>query len=89
MVPRITVIRPYIKDKWLFCCKICGDVMIVYVELFFALLFLLIGILIVFNARNIVKNKVVKENENKVVDEMKFIGFAISVISLFVIYYLH
>lgn len=58
------------------------------VELFLCLFILFIAIIVVFNARWIIKNKVKKEVENKVVDYIKVVAFLISVGMLVAIYFI-
>lgn len=59
------------------------------VELFLCLFILFIAIIVIFNARWIIKNKVKKEVENKVVDYIKVVAFLISVGALVAIYFIH
>ena len=58
------------------------------VELFLCLFILFIAIIVVFNARWIIKNKVKKEVENKVVEYIKVVAFLISVGALVAIYFI-
>ena len=58
------------------------------VELFFCLFILFISIIVIFNARWMIKNKVKKEVENKVVDCIKLVSFIISVGALVAIYFI-
>lgn len=58
------------------------------VELFLCLFVLFVAIIVVFNARWIIKNKVKKEVENKVVDYIKVVAFLISVGMLVAIYFI-
>lgn len=58
------------------------------VELFLCLFVLFIAMIVVFNARWIIKNKVKKEVENKVVDYIKVVAFLISVGMLVAIYFI-
>lgn len=58
------------------------------VELFLCLFVLFVAIIVVFNARWIIKNKVKKEVENKVVDYIKVVAFLISVGALVAIYFI-
>lgn len=62
--------------------------MIKDVELFLCLFVLFIAIIIIFNARWIIKNKVKKEVENKIVDYIKVVAFLISVGVLVTIYFI-
>ncbi|MDD3303406.1 MAG: hypothetical protein PHP54_00630 [Clostridia bacterium] len=55
-------------------------------ELLIPLFLLFIAVLVLFNARWILKNKVKKEVENKVVLGVKIGAFLVCVISLVVIY---
>ena len=57
-------------------------------ELFIPLFLLFIAVLVLFNARWIMKNKVKKEVENKVVLGVKIGAFLVAVISLVIIYYI-
>lgn len=57
-------------------------------ELFIPLFLLFISILILLNARFIMKNKVKKEVENKVVLGVKIGAFLVAVVSLVIIYYI-
>lgn len=58
------------------------------VELFLCLFILFIVVIVIFNARWIIKNKVKKEVENKVVDYIKVVAFLISVGALVAIYFI-
>lgn len=58
------------------------------VELFLCLFVLFVAIIVIFNARWIIKNKVKKEVENKVVDYIKVVAFLISVGALVAIYFI-
>jgi len=58
-------------------------------ELFIALFILFIAIVLIFNARWFIKNKVKKEYENKVVKWIKIVSYIICVICLFAIYYIY
>lgn len=58
------------------------------VELFLCLFILFIADIVIFNARWIIKNKVKKEVENKVVDYIKVVAFLISVGALVAIYFI-
>lgn len=63
-------------------------VMLKDAELFIPLFLLFIAVLVLFNARWIMKNKVKKEVENKVVLGVKIGAFLVAVISLVIIYYI-
>ena len=71
---------------------ICSKEMVINmlrdVELFLCLFILFVAIIVVFNARWIIKNKVKKEVENKVVDYIKVVAFLISVGMLVAIYFI-
>lgn len=56
------------------------------VELFIALFLLFIAIIVIFNARWFIKNKVKKEVENKVVLWIKIVGYLICIACLYAIY---
>ena len=58
------------------------------VELFLCLFILFIAIMVIFNARWIIKNKVKKEVENKVVDYIKVVAYLISAGALVAIYFI-
>lgn len=58
------------------------------VELFIPLFLLFIAMIVVFNARWFIKNKVKKEVENNVVKWIKIIGYLICVACLIAIYYI-
>jgi peptidoglycan biosynthesis protein MviN/MurJ (putative lipid II flippase) len=58
------------------------------VELFLCLFILFIAIIVIFNARWIIKNKVKKEVENKLVELTKVIAFIIAVCSFIGIYFI-
>lgn len=70
------------------CSKEMVKDMLRDVELFLCLFILFIAIIVVFNARWIIKNKVKKEVENKVVDYIKVVAFLISVGMLVAIYFI-
>ena len=75
------------------CFYICSKEMVINmlkdVELFLCLFILFIAIIVIFNARWIIKNKVKKEIENKVVDYIKVVAFLISVGALVAIYFIN
>lgn len=58
------------------------------VELFIALFVVFIAIMVMLNARWLIKNKVKKEVENKVVVGIKMAGFVVCVAAMIVIYYI-
>lgn len=58
------------------------------VELFIVLFILFIAILVIFNARWLMKNKIKKEVENKVVKWIKIISYIVCIACLMTIYYL-
>ena len=58
------------------------------VELFLCLFILFIAVIVIFNARWIIKNKVKKDVENKVVDNIKVVGFLVCIGCLIAIYYI-
>lgn len=58
------------------------------VELFIALFVVFIAIMVMLNARWLIKNKVKKEVENKVVVGIKIAGFVVCVAAMIVIYYI-
>lgn len=64
--------------------------MVENLEILGALIFLFIGIFFIFNARGIVKNKLLKEikNENKAVYVVKVVGYLATIASLFALYFL-
>lgn len=62
-----------------------GDIMVENVEIFFMLLLVFIGIIIIFNARWLIKNKVGKDKENNFVIGMKILGYILCVGALIVI----
>lgn len=62
-----------------------GDIMVENVEIFFMLLLVFIGIIIIFNARWLIKNKVGKDKENNFVIGMKIFGYILCVGALVVI----
>lgn len=64
-------------------------IMVKDVELFVALFILFIAIIVLFNARWFIKNKVKKEVENKVVKWIKIISYIICIICLVCIYYIY
>ena len=57
------------------------------VELFIALFLLFIALIVIFNARWFIKNKVKKEVENKVVKWIKIVAYFICIACLIAIYY--
>lgn len=64
--------------------------MVENLEILGALIFLFIGIFFIFNARGIVKNKLLKKikNENKAVYVVKVVGYLATIASLFALYFL-
>lgn len=58
------------------------------IELFIALVMLLIAVFCIFNARGIVRNKVENQNINKTVTIVKIIGTFVAIISLLAIYFI-
>ena len=57
-------------------------------NVFIALIFLLIAIAFIFDARVIVKSKFKSSNENTAVNILKFVGYVMGALSLIAIYYL-
>ena len=64
-------------------------VMLKEVEIFICLVFLLLSVLLIFNARLFVRNKMDKSNENIKVIIIKWFGAIIAVLSLIILYYLN
>lgn len=58
------------------------------VELFVCLLILFMALMVIFYARWMIKNKVKKEVENKVVETMKIVAFIVCIGILLVIYFI-
>jgi len=58
------------------------------IELFVALVILLIAVFCIFNARGVVKGKLKTENVNKTVMFVKIIGTIVAIISLIAIYFI-
>lgn len=52
-----------------------------------ALVMLIVAVLAIFNARVMVKSKAKVKNENNVVSGLKVVGYALSIVSLILIYY--
>lgn len=65
-----------------------GDYMFKEIEILVALLFLLLGVLLVFNARVIVRFKMDKRNENIKVNIIKWIGAFVIALALGFLYYI-
>lgn len=59
------------------------------VELFIALIFLLIGVILIFNARYITKSKLESQNENVAVNILKILGYLLCVFSLVFAFYIN
>ena len=64
-------------------------VMVKEVEIFVCLFFLLISVLLIFNARLFVRNKMDTSNENVKVIIIKWLGTFVAVFSLIILYYLN
>lgn len=77
----------YIKQKYK-KVKRNGDCMLKEVEILIALVLLLLGILLVFNARVIVRIKMDNGNENIKVNIIKWLGAFLAAIALIFIYYI-
>ena len=58
------------------------------VEIFVVLMFLLIAILLIFNARYLVRSKMDTSNENTKVTVIKVFGAVLVALSLIVLYYI-
>lgn len=58
------------------------------VELFIPLFLLLIAIIVIFNARWLIKNKVKKDVENNVVNWIKIVSYFVCIVCLIAIYYI-